>query len=227
MAGGAKQKRAGEEQPPDGKGADSIAFISYFIVPTFTVSLAQSRDVVRNMKTPALNAVALACISFLVGCGTIQNHDQLAQPVGRDLETYVGGTVFKLSRSRDLPNAFGRADVFGGKVFAGYTELRYQGLADDGRVVLRVTEVETQSNETTMSRYGQTTGNYQGFSDNRGNVSGNVTLNHAPKGSTEMLPPNTTQFYFDRSKENDLSIAGIRVSFIEATPQKLKYKLAR
>ena len=179
------------------------------------------------MSFHALRVLSVACFSFLVGCGTIQDHDQLAQPLGRDLETYVGGTVFKVSRSRDLPNAFGRADVFGGKVFAGYTELRYQGVADDGRAVLRVTEVETHSTETTMSRYGQSTGNYQGFSDSRGNVSGNLTMNHPPKGTTEVLPPNTTQFFFDPMKEKDLSIAGVRVTFIEFSPQKLRYRLSR
>lgn len=176
------------------------------------------------MNIKILTITALAVI--LAGCGTIKNHDQLAQPIGKDLETYVGGTIFKVGRSRDLPNAFGRADLFGGKVFAGYTELRYQGLTDDGRVVLRVTEVETHSTETTMSRYGQSTGSYQGYADRRGNVSGSLTVHHPPQGSTDILPPNTTQFAFDTSKEKELAIAGVRVSFIEFTPQRLRYRLA-
>jgi hypothetical protein len=176
------------------------------------------------MNIKILTITALAVI--LAGCGTIKNHDQLAQPIGKDLETYVGGTIFKVTRSRDLPNAFGRADLFGGKVFAGYTELRYQGLTDDGRVVLRVTEVETQSTETTMSRYGKSTGSYQGYADRRGNVSGSLTVKHPRQGSTDILPPNTTQFAFDTSKEKELVIAGVRVSFIEFTLQRLRYRLA-
>jgi hypothetical protein len=175
-----------------------------------------------NIKTLILALSA----AFLAGCGTIQEHDQITQPTGKDLETYIGGTIFKVNRTTDLPNAFGRADLFGGKVFAGYTELRYQGLTDDSKILLRITEIETHSTETTMSRYGQTTGSYQGYADGNGNVSGSLTVNNPPQGSTEVLPPNTTQFTFDTSKERELVIAGVRVSFIEFTPQSLRFRLA-
>jgi hypothetical protein len=175
-----------------------------------------------NIKTMILVLAA----AFVAGCGTIQEHNQVAQPTGRDLDTYIGGTIFKVSRTKDLPNAFGRADLFGGKVFAGYTELRYQGLTDDGKILLRVTEIETHSSETTMSRYGQSTGSYHGYSDGYGNVSGSLTVHNPPQGSTEILPPNTTQFAFDISKEKELVIAGVRVSFIEVKPQSLRFRLA-
>ena len=163
--------------------------------------------------------------AVLTGCGTIKSYDQLAQPTDKDLATYVGGTIFKVNRSSDLPNAFGRADIFGGKVFAGYTELRYQGMTDDGRLILRVTEIETHSTETTMSRYGQTSGSFSGYSSPGGGVYGNVTVHHPPPGSTEILPPNTTDLAFDATKEKELAVAGVRVSFIEFTPQTLRYRL--
>jgi hypothetical protein len=137
----------------------------------------------------------------LAGCGTIKNYEQLAQPTGKDLATYIGGTIFKVNRSSDLPNQFGRADLFGGKVFAGYTELRYQGMTGDGSLILRVTEVAAHSTETTMSRYEQSS------------------------GSLSVLPPNTTDVVFDATKEKELVVAGIRVLFIEFTPQTLRYRL--
>lgn len=173
-----------------------------------------------------LKVLALAgVVALFAGCGTIKNYEQLAQPTGKDLETYVGGSIFKVSRSRDLPNAFGRADIYGGRVFAGYTELRYQGLADDGRVILRITEVETHSTETAMSRYGQSSGSFYGYSDASGNVYGNVAVYHPPEGSTEILPPNTTQVAFDATKDRELVIAGVRVTFVEFTPLRLRYRL--
>jgi hypothetical protein len=98
-----------------------------------------------------------------------------------------------VSRSRDLPNAVGKADIYGGKVFEGYTELRYQGTGEDGKILLRITDVDTHSTETAMSRYGQSTGSFSGYTDRRGNVDGDVTVNNPPEGSTEILPPNTTQ----------------------------------
>ena len=94
-------------------------------------------------------------------------------------------------------------------------------------MILRITELETHSTETTMSRYGQSSGSFSGYSDPSGNVYGNVTVQHPPQGSTEILPPNTTQVAFDAAKEKDLLLAGVRVTFIEVTPQRLRYRLQR
>src|SRR4051812_37592187 len=102
-------------------------------------------------------------VGLLAGCGTPETHEQMSRPLSQAstvhpnpaptiTETYVGGTIFKVDRTKPLPNVFGKPDMFGRKVYAGYTELRYQGMTDDGRILLRVTEVETHSTETTMSR---------------------------------------------------------------------------
>jgi len=168
-----------------------------------------------------------AVVVALAGCGaTIQTYDRLSQETGRELSTYVGGQVLRVQRSGDLPNAFGKADVFGGKVNRGYTELRYQGQAPDGRLVFRVTEVETESTETTMSRYGGSTSTLN--AQRVGNsVYGTVTTYEAPRGSTERLPPNTTQFALDPTKTKELNIAGIKVKILNATETSLSYQLLR
>lgn len=171
----------------------------------------------------ALFALALS----LAGCGTtIQMHERLGQEVGRELSTYVGGQVLKIQRTSDLPNAFGKADVFGGKVNRGFTEVRYQGLSPDGRLVFRVTEVETESTETTMSRYGGSTStvNAQRIGNN---VYGTVTSYDAPRGSTEHLPPNTTQFAIDSVKTKEFTVAGTRVVILSATETSLTYQLEK
>ena len=180
---------------------------------------------------------------MLAGCGTPETNEHLSapQPAAAHtvqslsvqlaatvqspsvLETYIGGVIFKVDRTKPLPNVFGKPDIFGRKVYAGYTELRYQGLTEDGRILLRLTEAETQSNETTMTRSGQSTVN--GRVDQYGNVSGTVT--RPPQGSTVLLPPNTTEFAFDPSKEKELTIAGTQVRFVEFKPQSLKFSLIK
>lgn len=105
-----------------------------------------------------MRLASLVLVTAFAGCGaTIQTYEQVGQDTGRELSTHVGGQVLKIHRTSDLPNAFGKANVFGGKVNRGYTELRYQGLAPDGRIVFRVMEVETESAETPISRYGGST----------------------------------------------------------------------
>src|SRR6266567_6427247 len=168
------------------------------------------------MKT---NLLLVALTAMLAGCGTTEPNEQLSTPASKPaeahpvqsgpktLETYVGGVIFKVDRTKPLPNVFGKPDIFGRKVYSGYTELRYQGLTEDGRILLRLTEAETQTNETTMSRSGQST--VHARVDQYGNVSGTVT--RPQQGSTVLLPPNTTEFVFDPAKGNELAIAGMRV----------------
>ena len=169
----------------------------------------------------------LFLIVALAGCGaTMRTYERLSQETDRSLTTYVGGQVLKVQRTSDLPNAFGKADIFGGKVNRGFTELRYQGLAPDGRLTFRVTEVETESSETTMSRYGGSTStlNAQRFGSN---VYGTVTTYDAPRGSTERLPPNTTQFAVDSAKTKELTVAGIKVKISVVDETSLTYQLVK
>ena len=174
-----------------------------------------------------MRLASLILVVALAGCGaTIQTYERLGQDTGRELSTHAGGQVMKIQRTSDLPNAFGKADVFGGKVNRGYTELRYQGLAPDGRVVFRFTEVETESTETTMSRYGGSTSTLN--TQRVGNsVYGTVTSYDAPRGSTERLPPNTTQFAVDPNKTKEFTVAGTKVQVINATETSLTYQLAK
>lgn len=167
----------------------------------------------------------------LSGCAPIQYYEHLRQPAGAVLETHVGGQIFLVSRSSDLPNAFGGADIWGGKVDRGYLELRYQGITRDGRVVLRLTDGETQSNETTMSRYGvgrstmsaTTTVSPYGAAY----TSGSGFYIPPPQGRTQILPPNTTEFFFDTKDAEELTIKEITVIFLEAKPHLLTYHLVQ
>jgi hypothetical protein len=163
----------------------------------------------------------------LTGCGaTIQTYERLSHDTGRELSTHVGGQVFRVQRTQDLMNAFGKADVFGGKVNRGYIELRYQGLTEDGRLVFRLTEVETESTETTMSRYGGSTStiNAQRIGNS---VYGTVTTYNTPRGITNHLPPNTTEFAVDSKKNKEFIVGGVEVQIISFTEIYLAYKLGK
>lgn len=167
---------------------------------------------------------------LLIGCGGIRNHEQLRQPTASNLSAYIGGAVFKVERTSSLPNAFGKADIFGGKVTRGFTELRYQGLTPEGKLIFRVTEVETLSSETTMSRYGggastiNTTTTPSAYGSQ---THGTIIHQPAPRGKTEILPPNTTEFVIDPAKTKELSIAGVRVEIRGFDEQSLRYRLTK
>ena len=98
---------------------------------------------------------AVVLTSFLfVGCGAIREYSKLHMPVDRTLRAGVGQAVFRIQKSRDLPNIYGKADIFGREVDTGYTELRYLGMTDESTLAFVFREREVYSNETTMSRAG-------------------------------------------------------------------------
>lgn len=70
---------------------------------------------------------------FLASCA-VHTQESLSQPMYQILTAYIGGEVFKVQKTSDVPGVFGKADVFGGKVSRGYTELRYKGLGADRKL---------------------------------------------------------------------------------------------
>ncbi|HYU35702.1 MAG TPA: hypothetical protein VEW48_26395 [Thermoanaerobaculia bacterium] len=88
----------------------------------------------------------------LAACGSINQHQKLEQPTNAELRTYIGGTILKITETEDLPNAFGRKDVWGGKRPTGSTELKYLGLAESGKIKLRVISTDITTNENWRRR---------------------------------------------------------------------------
>lgn len=162
---------------------------------------------------------------FFVGCSSIQSYSELQQPTARILDTYVGGVVFKVTRSSDLPNAVGKADIWGGKVNRGFLELRYQGVREDGLLVFYLKDIETLSNETTMSRYGASSYTTVNATSYGNSVYATATTYERPDGQTVTLPPYTTYFLIDPESQSVFEIGDVSVSVIDATNTKLTYSL--
>ena len=106
---------------------------------------------------PALLIVAATAIFLamllVAGCAPVQMRSQMDRPTG---EAYVsaGDIVLRVQRAEDLPNIYGRADLFGRTRDRGFTEVRYMGLNAAGAPLFRRRDVDIVTNETTMSRTG-------------------------------------------------------------------------
>ncbi len=151
----------------------------------------------------------------LSGCATIQSHNRLEQPEGKILTASIGSTIFRMNKSSDLPNVFGKADLYGGKVDKGYTELKFKGVKENGNLILQIADINNASTETTMDRY-------KPFDRNKISVSANNTINIG-----ENTAPDQTIFEFDPKKEKTLTIGGVNVEFVEVTTYSVHYKLVK
>jgi hypothetical protein len=187
----------------------------------------------------------LAVVFLMAGCSSIKQYENLDQQTNTGLRTFTGGEVFKLERSSDLPNVIGKADVWGGKVDRGYLQLRYLGVQPNGYLGFAVIDAQTNSNETTMSRYGVTTSTINTQSNTTGtsngymtgnqlyssgnyqtNTTGTVTTFNAPEGHTLYLPPNATTFVIPPS-QRQLQFGSVGVMIQAYDNASLTYVLTR
>ncbi len=145
---------------------------------------------------------------FLCGCSKPLSYNVLEQPQDRILTASIGSTIFRMNKSSDLPNAYGGADIYGGKVDRGYTELKFKGFSERGDLILQITDVNKSSTENTIDRY---------LSQHK-NISASNTINFGDDSK-----PDQTTFEFDLKKEKTLTLNGVVVIFYEITPYSVKY----
>lgn len=153
-----------------------------------------------------LTRTAVVLMAFVtLGCASVKEHVKLATPAGETLRAGVGQAVFRIEKTRDLPNIYGRADIFGEQVPAGHQELRYLGLADERTAVFVFREVEIRSTETTMSRRG---------------------LGLTPlAGRREVSEPYEAKFTHNFVQQPEVAHSGVVIRIIKATPSELTYTL--
>lgn len=181
-----------------------------------------------DMKRSALIILLLATL-FLVNNPAyafigkkIKSYEYIDQPLNKTLITNVGAPIIKISIKENLPNAFGRADVFGGKVDKSYKLLSYMGLNPDGTIKLKIFEASIMSNETTMTRYG---GNASYVNLNHSANKTYGTINHVQKNEAQrdILPTNTIDFNFDYKKKDNFVFGNKTIKIIDVDEFNLKY----
>ncbi len=184
-----------------------------------------------------LSVVNLILLGFILsGCAPPKDYEVISQPKHVALTVYIGGEIVSIEKSRDLPNAFGGADIFGGKVDAGYMRLSFSGLTSDGLIIVRRQDVDIQSDATTMSRYGVgtsynttnlsgTASTFGGTTTYSGTATGTTTYFRPRQETTVVLPPNTIEFEWDYKVNSVLDLGKFRVRVTNVTPTKIDYVL--
>lgn len=87
---------------------------------------------------------------ILASCAPIQQQTKISTPIGQRLTAGVGDVLLRAEGRENMPNAFGRADLFGRTRPTGFTTIQYGGMQGNKVVFLRG-GVVTQSEATTMN----------------------------------------------------------------------------
>jgi hypothetical protein len=165
----------------------------------------------------------------MAGCAQVEQRQRLTEPVGLVLRTPVGGAIATIIKDRDLPNAFGRADVYGRKVDAGFTQIIYRGRGLDGSVLVEQVDVDVRSNASTLTRrpvlYSRTQPAVASARES-GVAYGTsrVVRVASPADEASMLLPEAAQFSVPKQKSLTLP-TGQRIEFLAAEPHELTYRI--
>ena len=118
----------------------------------------------------------------------------------------IGDIAYKVIKQEDMPNAFGRADVFGRKINTGTTSLIYLGVKENYAVFLR-RDVDISSSKTTMNS-SPTVINPSNTSYYSGQVGGTSYSGTSTNYSAPIfLPPNTPNDQITGIREMEIKIA--------------------
>ena len=164
-------------------------------------------------RTSLAVMLVAAAVTLSAGCAEIRTNRQLEQPVGAALSSGIGGTLFRLNKVGDLPNAFGGRDIWGGKVDKGFAEMKLVGI-EGQTLVIDVIDVNRQSTETVMERYKP--------------FRRNAVVNVDVQNTIVMESEQSSRPYrvnLDTTKQRDIVISGVRVTFVEVQSYSVRYTL--
>lgn len=126
----------------------------------------------------------------MVGCTAIQERSTTNISENTPLYAGAGDALLKIDTVKNLPNAFGKADVFGRTTPTGRTTVTYHGVRN-GKAILVRESLDIETGATTMNSTplvipNQTNASY------RGNIGGTYFSGTSTStGSPTVIPANT------------------------------------
>jgi hypothetical protein len=148
------------------------------------------------------------------------------RPENKETFVSVGDVLVKVRLRESLPNAFGGADIFGRKRDRGFIEIRYMGLAEDGRAVFRRRTIDIYTNETTMTRMQPRWGSGKvTVEENSARISG-FSLG-SDRAAVEPLPPDTIEFALDLANNKLITVEDRVIEVSSADAGGVKYLIRK
>ncbi len=182
----------------------------------------------RSYLRPAFVVPILA----LAACAPVETKSSLVTPVsGSVMSAGPGDTVLKFQSRRALPNAFGKADLFGRTTNAGGTTVRFVG-SRGSQAVFERTDVDITSNATTMSEtpmvLPQTTRTNIDGSIGTTSVSGTATstsYQFVPARGSSSYATASRPIQFSLGKGQSVKIAGKTLRVIRVSGASVEYRI--
>jgi hypothetical protein len=149
-------------------------------------------------------------------------HSRADRPPGNAFAS-TGDIVLRITRTDDLPNLWGRADLYGRTRERGFEEIRYMGVNSVGLPVFRRRDVEIMTNETTLSRSG--IGSTVATAQPAGNGVIMSGISMSPGQATMgALPPDTVEFTINPADGRVITVGDHGIEVLEFNAAGIRYR---
>ncbi|MDO8838518.1 MAG: hypothetical protein Q7V31_06275 [Parvibaculum sp.] len=177
--------------------------------------------------------IVLAAI-HIQACAQVEHKNTIAQPVDQVLRAGIGDAIVTINSEKSLPNAFGRADLFGRTTPTGLITVQYLGTdGTNAKFVRRAVDINTGA--TTMNSspivipntQTTTTSGYIGTTPVAATSTtyGPPTVIPANPPAAQVMPQAEVVFLVDLSKEREFVVSGKLIEVIDATPSSITYRI--
>lgn len=96
------------------------------------------------------NFAPVSILLLLMACASVQQTNRISQPLGTEIVAGVGDTVLNITKEKNLPNVFGKADLFGRTTPTGMTYVQYLGVHNN-KAIFKRKSVFIETGATTMN----------------------------------------------------------------------------
>lgn len=135
-------------------------------------------------------AVSSIILIITAGCANIEHSNFLDREIEVTHKAGVGDTIVRIKSEKSLPNAFGKADLYGRTTPTGITAITYQGI-NNGDAVFARQSIDIETRATTMNSTPIVIPNYT-TTTHTGMVGGYAYSGQSTTyGGSTVIPPNT------------------------------------
>lgn len=159
---------------------------------------------------------ALFVLCIITACAPVSQTSSLNKVSGERSYASVGDVLLRVNAQESLPNAFGKADIFGRTRESGFSELRYMGLNQAKQPVFRRRDVDVVSNASTMTRTPMSSTVVTAQPAGTGYIATGTTMGPL-RENTQVLPPDTVEFAIDLSKSRTITMRDRSIEIVEAS----------
>jgi hypothetical protein len=182
-------------------------------------------------------SILLIGLFLLTSCASIDHKTNVNQRLDTPLTAGIGDAVYRSTTEKNLPNAFGKADIFGRTTPTASTTIVFEGIRDGVAIFSRKT-TDINTGATTMNSTPIVINNSQTRTTTGSIGNTPIYAQTNVQGPSTILPPNTPTARFMERNTNlitidskklpsNIAVEGMLIRVLEVDSGSVRYIITR